>query len=261
MATRTRDIIDFREVLMRLVVRDIKSGTRKAMLSYGWVVIEAVLATGVFTFLMRGILGIEASDQPYPIFVYTGLLFWLWFSSALTASANSLFTYRNLVQQVYFPREYLVMAPIVGKLINFGISAVLLGVMMVIFQVTPHLELLWVVFLMFVAQLMLMSGLGFLLAPLNLAYRDISNMLPLVLPLFLFITPVVFAGDQVPERFQFLNVINPMALIIEISRGALLDGTVPASSEIALVFGIASAFMLVGYLVFRVVEPIFADIV
>ena len=125
----------------------------------------------------------------------------------------------------------------------------------------PHLELLWVVFLMFVAQLMLMSGLGFLLAPLNLAYRDISNMLPLVLPLFLFITPVVFAGDQVPERFQFLNVINPMALIIEISRGALLDGTVPASSEIALVFGIASAFMLVGYLVFRVVEPIFADIV
>ena len=106
-----------------------------------------------------------------------------------------------------------------------------------------------------------MSGLGFLLAPLNLAYRDISNMLPLVLPLFLFITPVVFAGDQVPERFQFLNVINPMALIIEISRGALLDGTVPASSEIALVFGIASVFMLVGYLVFRVVEPIFADIV
>ena len=261
MVTRARDILDFREVLIRLVIRDLKSGTRKAMLSYGWVVIEAVLATGVFTFLMRGLLGITASDKPYPIFVYTGLLFWLWFSSALSASANSLFMYRSLVQQVYFPREYLVMAPIVGRLVNFGISAALLGVMMVFFRVTPHLELLWVVFLMFVAQMMLISGLGFLLAPLNLAYRDISNMLPLVLPLLLFVTPVVFAGDQIPERFQFLNVINPMALIIEISRGALLDGIVPATSEIALVFAIASGFMLVGYLVFRIIEPVFADIV
>ena len=213
----------------------------------------------VFTIFFGRLAQMPSDGFPYPVFVYAALLPWTFFANAVTNSGNSLLNSANLVSKVYFPRLVIPLASVGAGLIDFAISAVILLLLMLVYGVGWSLNLL-VAPLLVLAVVFTAQGVGTLLSALNVAYRDFRYVIPFMVQLWLFATPVVYPASLVPERWQWLFYLNPMAGLIEGFRSVFLGKAfdVPA---LAISMAAAMAIFLAGILYFEKVERRFADII
>jgi lipopolysaccharide transport system permease protein len=197
---------------------------------------------------------------PYPLFSYSALLLWTYFSVMLSQVGNSLIANSSLITKIYFPRVLLPGAAALGGLLDLLVSSVFLVAMMIYYRVTPH----WTILLtpLFVVEtVLLVMGAGMLLAALNVRYRDVKYTIPFLTQVGLFVTPVIYPVGFLPHRYQWLLALNPMAGVIEGFRGCLLG---VGSINWRLVGGswlVTLALLLIGGLHFRSTERVFADIV
>jgi len=241
-------------------VRTLRARYQQSVLGWSWAVIQPIATVAVFTIVFTRFVRIDTGGVPYIVFAYTALVPWTLLATALPDMATSLVSNFNLVSKIYFPREALPIAALAARLVDFGISIILLAVLVVAFH--THVSPPWVLFLpvILLIQLALILGLGLGSAALNVFYRDVDPVLKLLLQLWFYASPIIYPASLVPQRWQWLYFANPMAGIIESYRDVLLAHEAPGWYLVPAAFG-AVLLLVTGYGFFRRVEGRFADVI
>ena len=214
----------------------------------------------VFTVIFGNLAKISSEGVPYAVFSYAALVPWSYFANALTESAGSLVAASHLITKVYFPRLVIPLAPVLAKLLDFGIAMLLLFGLMLYFGIAPTV---WALNLPLLVVLMMLtaSGAGMWLTALAIQYRDVKYALSFGVRLLMYAAPVVYPASLIPARFRLLFGLFPMAGVIEGFRSALL-GTNPMPWDLLAVGSIVAIVLFItGALYFRRMERIFADVV
>jgi lipopolysaccharide transport system permease protein len=255
-----RELWVYRELLYFLAWRDVKIRYKQTVLGFAWAIIQPLFMMIVFSLFFGQLAGVPSEGIPYPLFSYAAVLPWTLFAEGLTRSSNSLVQEANLLQKVYFPRLIMPLSGIVSPLVDFAIAFVVLFGLMFYYAYYPGVTMLWLP-LFLILQLMLALGVGLWLSAINVEYRDIRYVIPFLVQIWLFASPVVYSTTFVPERFQTAySVLNPMAGIIEGYRWAIL-GTEPPSYLLAASAAITIVILFSGAFYFRRRERTFADVV
>jgi lipopolysaccharide transport system permease protein len=254
-----RELWVYRELLYFLTWRDLKVRYRQTVLGFAWAIIQPLFMMIVFTLFFGTLAKVPSEGIPYPLFSYAALLPWTLFASSMARSSNSLLQDANLLQKVYFPRLLMPLAGILSPLVDFVIAFVILIALMFYFHYTPGIRILALpVFLGL--ELMLALGAGLWLSTLSVKYRDIPYVVPFLIQLGLFVSPVVYSTNLLPERFQAIYGLNPMAGVIEGFRWALLLTDRPSNLFFVSV-AITVVILISGAFYFRRCEKEFADVV
>ncbi len=249
-----------REILYFLAWRDVKVRYKQAVLGIGWAVLQPLFTMITFTFFFGKLAGIPSNGIPYPLFSYSALLLWTYFSITLNQVGNSLVANSNLITKIYFPRVLLPAAAAFGGLLDLVVGSVLLIGMMFYYHVTPTWALLLTP--LFVAQTaLLVLGAGMLLASLNVRFRDVKYTIPFVIQIGLFVTPIIYPVTFVPKRYEAWLALNPMTGIVEGFRACLFHADAINWSIVGWSWAVTVLFLLLGGLHFSRTERVFADIV
>ena len=255
-----RELWDYRELLFFFVWRDLKVRYKQTLLGASWAVIQPFFTMVVFSLFFGRLAKIPSDGVPYPVFSFAALVPWTFFANGLTLASNSLVANQTLLRKVYFPRLVIPISAVASGLIDFGIAFVVLLGLAARYGVTPTLHMLWLPALVLLA-LVTALGVGLWFAALNVLYRDIQYVVPFLVQVWLYATPIVYPSSLVPERWRTLYAINPMVGVVEGFRWALL-GTGTAPGPMILVSGIAAVVTLIGGMFFfRRMEKTFSDVV
>ncbi len=259
-----RALWQYRELMYFLVWRDIKVRYKQTALGISWIVLQPVVSVVVFSVLFGGLLQVPSGEVPYPIFVYSALLPWNYFASSLSKSSTSLVASSHLVTKVYFPRLVIPAASVLSGLPDFGIGFLVLAGLMIYFSVHVTLGVVLLPFLLLLAMLTAL-GFGLWLSALNVRFRDINYIVPFLIQIWMFLTPVVYGATLIPERYRHLLALNPMTAVVVGFRWALLGpNSVEATATLPLYLISISITVIVlvsGMVFFRTTEKTFADIV
>jgi lipopolysaccharide transport system permease protein len=255
-----KELWDYRELLYFFSWRDLKVRYKQTAVGVLWSVLQPFITMIVFSFFFGTLAKIPSDGVPYPIFVFTGLLFWQVFSDALGETSNALIVNKAIVTKVYFPRLILPISSVITKFVDFAIAACIMIGLMFYFGYTPHLEGLLIMPLLLVLTFIFAVGLGLFLAAINVKYRDVRYVLPFFIQLLLFVTPVIYPAS-IAGKYSALLALNPMMGVIQSARAALL-GTTPINWTLILISFVMSSFVLIiGIIYFKKVERYFADII
>ena len=254
----------YRELLYFLVWRDIKVRYKQTALGVTWVILQPVVSMVVFTFLFGNLLGVPSGDVPYPIFSYAALLPWAYFASSINKSSTSLVMNTNLVTKVYFPRMVIPISSVLSGLVDFGFGFIVLIGLMIYFRMPPSPTVLFLPAFLFLAMLTAL-GFGFWLSALNVRYRDVNYLVPFIVQIWMYLTPVIYGASLIPEQYRFLLAFNPMTAVVEGFRWALLSPyleSAQAPGGILLFSFLISILVLIsGAVFFRRIERTFADVI
>lgn len=255
----TSDLWGHRQLLYFLIWRDLKVRYKQTALGVVWAILEPFISMVVFSIFFGGLAGVPSDGLPYPIWSYAGLVPWTFFANGLAKSSNSLVGNADLIRKVYFPRLILPAASVLSDIVDFLIAFMVLIGMMLYYGIVPRVTIIFLPLFLLLA-IITSLGSGLWLAPLNVKYRDIRFVVPLLLRVWMFATPVVYPSSLLSEPWQTLYGLNPMVGVIEGFRWALLD-TDPPRSMIFLSALVAVALFGSGLYFFRQAEETFADVV
>jgi lipopolysaccharide transport system permease protein len=258
---KLRELWEFREVLYFLVWRDIKVRYRQTLIGAAWAIIQPFLTMVVFTVFFGRLAKVPSDGIPYPLFAFAALVPWTFFANGLTQGTSSLVASGNLITKVYFPRLLVPAARVLGGTLDLALSFLVLLGMMWWYGVLPRPgALLWLPALVLLA-LVTAFGITFWLSALNVRYRDIQHVMPFVVQLWLFATPIAYPSSLLAERWRTLYALNPMVGVVEGFRWALL-GTGSAPGPVLMASSLAATILLVsGAFFFRRIERNFADLI
>ena len=255
-----KELIDYRELFFFFVWRDIKVRYKQTVLGALWAIIQPFFTMIVFTLFFGRVAKIPTDGVPYPIFYYSALVPWIFFSNAISLSGNSLVTNRNLVGKVYFPRIILPTAAVLAGSLDFVIASILVLGMMVYYGFPfSWTVLLWLP--LAIMTILLATGVGMSLSALNVRYRDVKYTIPFIMQMWLFITPIIYPSSAIPEKYRFLIGLNPMSGVIEAFRNSIIgknpvDWSLLGISVLLIVFIVS-----IGVYYFKKTEQYFADII
>jgi lipopolysaccharide transport system permease protein len=252
-----RELWEFRDIAAVLAVRDIKVRYKQTFFGAAWAVIQPFCAMIVFTLLIGERFKVPTEGIPYPIFSYSGLLLWQYFSQSITQSGNSLNASSNLITKIYFPRALIPMSATFAGLLDYLVAgAVLLG-MMIFYRYSVALTILLVPVVLFFTWL-LATGMGLWFSALNVEYRDIRHALPFVVQMWMFLSPVIYPTSML-EKYRWISIINPMDGLITAHRMAFLH-THPVNYGLLLTSAAVTVVLFFsGLFYFKRVEKNFAD--
>lgn len=254
-----KDLWVYRELLYFLTWREIKVRYKQTVLGFAWAILQPFFMMVVFTLFFGTLAKIPSEGIPYPLFNYAALLPWTLFAEGISRSSNSLVQDRNLVQKIYFPRLVMPLSGILSPVVDFAIAFTILIGMMFYFGYSPTIYVLLLPAFIILA-LMASLGVGLWLSAINVKYRDVRYIIPFLVQLWLFASPVVYSSSLLPEQYRIIYGLNPMAGVIEGFRWVLL-GTEPPGSLIAISVIIVVVLLISGAFYFRHNEKIFADVI
>jgi lipopolysaccharide transport system permease protein len=253
------DLWEYRELLYFLTWREIKVRYKQTALGFAWAIIQPFMMMIVFTLFFGTLAKIPSEGIPYPLFNYAALLPWTLFAEGIHRSSMSMVQDANLVRKIYFPRLVMPLSGILSPLVDFAIAFTILIGMMFFYGYAPTVNVLWLPAFIILALLTAL-GVGLWLSAINVKYRDVRYVIPFLIQLWLFASPVVYSSSLLPERFQIIYGLNPMAGVIEGFRWTLL-GTESPGSLIAISVIVVIVILISGAFYFRRSEKIFADVV
>jgi lipopolysaccharide transport system permease protein len=257
---QARELWRFRELFFFLVWRDIKVRYKQTLLGAAWAILQPFLTMVVFSIFFGELAKLPTDGIPYPIFSFSALLPWQLFESGISKAGTSLVAGRNLITKVYFPRLAVPAAPVLAGAVDFVLALfVLLGMML--YYRTPVTWTILTLPAFLLLALVTAMGAGFWLAALNVAYRDIGYVIPFLVRVWFFVTPITYAISLVPERWQALYWMNPMVGVTQGFRWAILGVTPPPVALLAASTGVALVLLASGVVYFRRMERTFADVV
>jgi lipopolysaccharide transport system permease protein len=249
----------YRSLLWMLVLRDIRVRHKQTLLGVAWAVIQPTAQMVVMTLVFGRLAGLSSEGHPYSLFVFAALLPWTFFSNAVGASANSLLASAQLVRKVYFPRIFIPTAAVTALLLDLSIAITALLLVLPVYAQGWSWNALAIPLLIggtFLSAL----GVGCLLAALSASYRDFRNLVPFLLQIWLFVTPVVYSAEIIPERYRWLLWLNPMAGLADGFRSAIL-GTPFDTWALLSSVSVAAALALTGLAYFQRAQRGFADVI
>lgn len=255
-----KELWQYRELLYFFSWRDLKVRYKQTTIGVLWALLQPFLTMVVFTVFFGKLAGIPSDGVPYPIFVYTGLLFWQFFSGALSETSASLIGNQAIITKVYFPRLMLPISSVVTKFIDFLLAALILVIMMFYYGYTPYFGGLLIIPLLLLITFMAAVGLGLFLSALNVKYRDVRYALPFFIQILLFVTPVIYPAS-IAGKYSWALALNPMTGVIQTARATLLGATQINWMLLLISGAVCLALLLIGIFYFKKIERYFADII
>ncbi len=250
----------YRELLSELTKREIKSRYKQSVLGYAWVILNPFFQMLVMAFVFSHIMRIPVIGVPYTIYLYVGLLPWTLFASSLTSSVNALVNNASLITKIYFPREIFVLSTILAKIVDFALASIVLILFLFWFKIPLTINLLWFIPI-FVIQQIFTYAVYLMISSFNLFYRDIQYVLNLGIIIWMYLTPVIYPVELIPQKYRLIFQINPMAVLVNAYRQIILSGSMPSIKSLAIA-AIASCVLFgVSYWIFKKLEGVFADVV
>jgi len=260
MIAQAYSLYQAKDLLWAWTGRNIRARYQQSALGWLWAVVQPAAQVAIFTLVFSLVIPIDTGKIPYIIFSYVAVAPWTLLTSALTDMTGSLVDNMSLITKIYFPRETLPLSAMLARLMDFGIAAGVIALLLVIYQIPVSLTSLLYLPVILGIQLILILGLGFGCAALNVFFRDVRSLLVLGLQLWFYASPIIYPVTKVPERLKPFYFLNPMAGIIEAYRAVLLNNQLPGS-YLAPTALIAVVIFCLGYWFFKSVEFRFADIV
>jgi lipopolysaccharide transport system permease protein len=255
-----RDLVRHRELLWSLTAREILVRYKQAALGVAWAILQPLVLMIVFAIFFGIFCKVPSEGLPYTIFFYLALVPWMFFSTALSFAVHSLSGNAYLISKVSFPREVLPLASVLAAGIDFLIGAVLLVAMLLLYHIPLTWHALFVVPL-FAIQLVFTIGISLALSAVNVRYRDVRYVLPLLMQVWLYVSPVMYPVSVVPERLRFFYLLNPMAALIDGYRRCLGHGMVPRGMSLLIATVVSILLLLISYRSFKRSERTFADVI
>jgi ABC-type polysaccharide/polyol phosphate export permease len=256
-----RELLARRELVRTLAERDLRARYKQAVLGFSWAVVTPLLLMVAFSLVFPRVAKVSTGGVPYPLFCYLGLVPWAFFSTSVSQGGQSIINNSALQNKVYCPREVFPIAAVAVAAVDGLISSLVLCLLFPIFGVAPAAESYWVPVLLAV-QVAFTLGIAMAISAVMVYLRDIRHVLPIILQLGLFATPVAFSLDQlVPQALQPLYVaLNPLGAVIDGYRSTILYGQQPDLQLLAIAAVSAVVFLSVGYLMFKRLDTGFADV-
>jgi lipopolysaccharide transport system permease protein len=265
-ALNLREVWRFRDLLLALAGRDVKLRYKQTALGILWVILQPLMAAGVFSFVFGRVAQLPSNGIPYFLFSYAGLLGWNLFSSTLTKTSACLVGNSQLISKIFFPRLVLPLSAVPSVLIDFAVAMGMMIVLMFIYHCSPNAGIL--LFPVWMLMLLMMAlGIGLITAALTVSYRDVQYILPVFVQILLYGSPVAYglsyALTRIPGNLQFLYLMNPLCGPLEAFRASLLGTPWPPQLAWSLLYsGVASVWIFfVGAYSFKKMERKFADVI
>lgn len=255
-----RALVEFGDLLYFLLWRDIKIRYKQTVIGVGWVVLQPLIATLIFTAVFGVVARVPTDGVPYALFAFSGLVPWTFFANSITRSIGSVVAHAHLIPKVYFPRMLLPIGAVAAGLIDVSIASVVLIGLALWSGVVPGASLLLAPVFLLLAMLTALAG-GLWLAPLNARYRDIGHALPFLVQIAMFASPVAYPANLIPERWQWLYGLNPMAGVIEGFRWAVVGTSPPDLRLLAISVSVVLVMLVSGAIWFRRTERVLADVI
>jgi lipopolysaccharide transport system permease protein len=255
-----REIWAYRELLYFLTKRELQIRYKQSYLGFGWAILQPVALAFIFALFFGRLAGLSSEGIPYPVFALAGLVPWIFTSGAVTGATGSLVTDANLIGKVYFPRATIPAA----KMLSLVIDLVVAFVFLIFFALVYGVSLHWTTFyipLFVVLDFAIVLGVGLFLSALNVRYRDVFVAIPLVIQLWLFVSPVVYSAALVTGAWRYVYALNPMATVLTGFRWALFGTHSPGLGPALVSAAMALILLAGGSLYFRRVENHFADVI
>ena len=250
----------YRELLYFLTWRDIKVRYKQTALGAAWAIIQPFMTMVVFSVFFGKLAKMPSDGIPYPLFAFSALVPWMFFSNGLTQSSNSLVQNAHMLKKVYFPRLIMPIATIASGIVDFLIALAVLLLMMAYYGSVPTANVVWLPFLL-VLEIATALGVGLWLSAMNVHFRDVRYVVPFLVQFWLFATPIAYPSSLLSESWRVVYGLNPMVGVIEGFRWALL-GTQTAPGPIIFISTVVSVTVLItGVFYFRRMERSFADTV
>jgi lipopolysaccharide transport system permease protein len=259
-ALRLRELWAYRELLGFLTWRDVKVRYRQTAIGALWALVQPFALMVVFTIFLGHLARVPSDGLPYPIFSFAGLVPWTLFASSLSGISNSIVASSNLISKVYFPRLVIPLAVTGSYIFDFVIALCLLVGMMVYYGIYPGLALIALPALLIMTLLTALS-VGIWLTALNVRYRDVQYVVPFLVQIWLFASPIAYASKLVPSRWQLVYSLNPMTTVIDGFRWALLGVPWSPGKSPIVSLAVVAVLLATGLVYFRRMERTFADIV
>lgn len=257
---RLDEVWEFRDLLVRFSIRDLKLRYKQTALGVSWVVLQPLLAAGIFSFVFGSVADLPSDGVPYFVFAYVGMMIWTLFSQTLSRMSGSLVGNAALVSKIFFPRLVLPLSTVGSTLVDFMVALTMGTVVIAIAGVTPSLALitlpLWILLAM-----MLAAGVGLASAALMVEYRDVVYIVPVATQFLLYATPVAYPLSAVPDNARVFVQANPLTGIIEGFRWSAIGTGSPSVASVAWASAVSVAVFFAGALIFTNKERGFADVI
>lgn len=254
------ELWEYRELLYFLVWRDIKVRYKQTALGAAWAIIQPLFSMLIFSLFFGRLAKMPSDGIPYPLFSLAALVPWTFFANGLNQSSNSLVASANLLKKVYFPRLVIPIATVLAGVVDFALSFVVLLGLMAFYGITPTINLLWMPLFLLLA-LVTSLAVGLWMSALNVKYRDVRYIVPFVIQVWMFSTPIVYPSSLLPASWRTIYGLNPMVGVVEGFRWALLGTNTVPGFMIAVSATAALLLLIGGAFYFRHMEKSFADIV
>ena len=255
-----RELWQYKELLYFFSWRDLKVRYKQTSIGIAWAIFQPFITMVIFSIFFGSLAKVPSDGVPYPIFVYVGLLFWQFFSTALSDTSNTLISNQSIITKVYFPRLILPISSVMTKFVDFLIATLILIGLMFYYGYMPHLSGLLILPLLLLITFMASTGLGLFLASINVKYRDVRYALPFFVQIMLFLTPVIYPAS-IAGKYSYLLALNPMTGVIQSARAAILGATPINWLLIIISLVVTFILMIFGIYIFKKTERYFADII
>lgn len=265
-------LVQYRELIFTLAWKNIVVRYKQAYLGLLWTVAKPLMLMLIFS-LMRSFIGIDSGGIPYPVLAYCALMPWMFFQESASEGVQSVVGNAHLIRKIYFPREIFPLTAVVTKLVEFAINLGILLALMIYFGMFPTAQMLWVplILLYTVLAALMLSLIG---AAVNVYYRDIGQMLPVLLSLMMYVSPVIYPLHLVQEKLlvkraagewsEFLYVLytaNPLAGVIDAFQRVMLKGLPPDPAALIPGMVVVAVCLPLSYIAFKRAESHFADVI
>jgi len=257
---KLRELWEYRELLYFLTWRDVKVRYKQTVLGAAWAIIQPASTMIIFTLFFGRLAKIPSDSVPYPLFSFAALVPWTFFANGLMQASNSLVSGAELIKKVYFPRLVIPLAAVISGVIDFVLAFVVLLGMMAFYGVRPTTNVLWLPLFAMLA-LVASLGVGLWLSALNVQFRDVRYVVPFLIQIWLFATPIAYPSSMIPQPWRTLYGLNPMVGVVEGFRWALFNTDTSPGAIIALSTAMTLALLIGGAFYFRRMERNFADVV
>jgi len=255
-----KTLVGYRDLLYTLTLFRLVIRYKQSVLGWIWAILQPLLTMMVYTFVFSRVANIKSEGMPYTLFVFSGLLPWLFFSSAVSNAISGLVGYSHLLTKLHFPREIIPLSYVLASLVDFGIACIILSGLMVCYRVPISWKILDALPVI-VILVGFTSAIALFLSSIQVRIRDIAVVLPVLLQVGVFVTPVVYSINAVPARFHHLYLLNPIASLIENFRRVVLLGVGPDISMLVSSGAITLCCLFLAYGFFKATEATMADVI
>lgn len=248
--------------MRNLAVRDVETRYKHSLLGLYWAIVNPLVTAAIFAFVFGVIFkaGADTSyNMPYIVFIISGLTFWNFFANGVMSATGSITGSAALLAKLYFPRVVLPTASVTARFIDLGFSTLVLAVFVAVYRVPIHSSAIWVLPVLLLEALFTF-GVGYLMASLNVLYRDMTQLVGLLLMVWMYVSPVMYGTTGVPPALQDVLLLNPMGAILQAERDLIFSGKLSQAPFLWLAVVWTAFVFVAGLLVFKRIEPLFAEV-